>query len=438
MAETAADASRQVIAIPHDAHSWIEPWYGAYAILGALASGLAVIAIPLVVTDAGAPPSTIGAVIAAQNVGVMLAPFWGALADRTHAYRTVFFTGFALIGLGFLDFSFLSGFAFWLAGAFLLGLGTGASNTVAALFVVEFNPKSEWSSRISWLQTFNAVGSVFGMAFAGLLAAHWTTLVAAFLVIPAIILGGRGLPVPGGPLHIPHLRAQLIEGELSQMLHRSGPNAASVVGQVRLPPLAELKAFIHPLHSAFGLFLLAWLLFSLAVSSFGSLYPVLMRTGFGIEPARSAMIMSIATALSIPLYNFAGRLAARKGPVSTLRLGTLTRAVALAGLGVIAYLHVGWAVLPVIVLFGSYQGIWPLLSVSSNDLAADLAHFGEGTAMGLFNATAAIASALGAIAGGQVAQHFGYAAVCLFAAAGIVLSLACTAALGRPASEKAA
>jgi MFS family permease len=436
MADAAAQPSREIIAIPHEAHSWVEPWYGAYAILGALASGFAVIGIPLVITDAGARPATIGLVIAIQNLGVMLAPLWGSLADRTRAYRTVFFLGFILIGLGFLDFSLLHGIPAWLIGAFLLGLGIGASNTVAALFVVEFKPKDEWSSRISWLQTFNATGSVFGMAFAGLLSAHLTTLVAALLVIPALVLGGRGLPVPRGPLHMPHLRLQLVEGELSQLLHRSGPDAANVVGHVRRPPLAEIKAFIHPLHSGFGLFLLAWLLFSLAVSSFGSLYPVLMRSGFGIEPARSAMIMSIATALSIPLYNFAGRVAAKRGPMSALRLGTLTRAVALAGLGIVAYLHVGWAVLPVIALFGSYQGIWPLLSVSSNDLAADLAHFGEGTAMGLFNATAAIASALGAIIGGQVADHLGYAAVCFVAAAGVLLSLACTAALRGVASAK--
>jgi predicted MFS family arabinose efflux permease len=37
-----------------------------------------------------------------------------------------------------------------------------------------------------------------------------------------------------------------------------------------------------------------------------------------------------------------------------------------------------------------------------------LAPFGEGAAMGLFNAVAAIASALGAIAGGKVADVFGY------------------------------
>jgi predicted MFS family arabinose efflux permease len=76
-------------------------------------------------------------------------------------------------------------------------------------------------------------------------------------------------------------------------------------------------------------------------------------------------------------------------------------------------------------------GIWPLLSVASNDLAAGLAPFGEGAAMGLFNAVAAIASALVAIAAGKVADMFGYSAVSLFAALGALLALACVTVLVR-------
>jgi predicted MFS family arabinose efflux permease len=49
--------------------------------------------------------------------------------------------------------------------------------------------------------------------------------------------------------------------------------------------------------------------------------------------------------------------------------------------------------------------------------------------MGLFNAVAAIASAVGAVIGGKVADKFGYPAVSLFAASGALLALACVAVL---------
>jgi predicted MFS family arabinose efflux permease len=77
----------------------------------------------------------------------------------------------------------------------------------------------------------------------------------------------------------------------------------------------------------------------------------------------------------------------------------------------------------VILLVGSFLAVWPLLSVASNDLSAALADFGKGTAIGLFNAAGAIASAAGAIIGGAVAVRFGYPSVGLFAAVGIAAAL---------------
>jgi MFS family permease len=420
---------REVIATHGHIKQWIEPWYGAYAILGALASGLAVIAIPLVVTGGGGSATEIGTAIAAQNIGALFAPFWGLIADKFKSYRAIFFLGFILIGLGFLDLSALHGLAAWSTGTFLIGFGTGASNTVASLFVVEFSPQAEWGPRISWMQTFNAAGSVLGMALAGLLAPRLDTVLAALLVIPALIIGGRGLPVPRGRFHLP--RPRLHATQLVNLLHRSGPNAASVIAAMHRPRIGDLRAVRMSITTGFGVFLTAWFLFSLAVSSFASLYPVLMEKSYGIAVAQSALLMSIATALSIPLYNYAGRLVARRGPSFTVGIGIGGRMIGLAGLGAVAFMHVGWAILPVILLFGLYQGIWPLLSVASNDLAAGLAPFGEGTAMGLFNAAAAIASAAGAVLGGVIADRFGYGAVSLFAAAMALAALAFVVALSR-------
>ena len=421
---------RQVIAIQGPVHHWIEPWYLAYAILGALASGLAAILIPLVVTNSGGSSTQIGAAIGAQNLGALFAPIWGWAADRSLAYRAIFFSGFMLIGAGFLGLAVMHGFGAWLISAFLVGFGTGASNTVASLFVVEFTPASEWSQRISWLQTFNALGAIVGMAIAGLLEPAFGTLVAALLVIPAIIIGGWGLPVPRSPFHIPHLR---IPGRaVAHLARRGGPNAAAVVGHIhrlRLSDLAKLRTIFS---SAFGVFLGSWFFFSVGISSFSSLYPVLMLRSFGVGVAKSSMLMSIATLVSIPLYNLAGRLASRYGPVQVLSAGICGRMIALVALGVVAYLHPSSPAVPALVAFGLFQGIWPLLSVASNDLAAGLAPIGEGTAMGLFNGAAAIASALGAVAGGAVADRFGYESVNLFAAAAALLSLLCVLPLRNP------
>ena len=420
---TVESTKRQVIATQGPVHHWIEPWYLAYAILGALASGLAAILIPLVVTKSGGSSTQIGAAIAAQNVGALFAPIWGWAADRSLAYRAIFFSGFMLIAAGFLGLAVMHGLGTWLVSPFLIGFGTGASNTVACLFVVEFTPENEWSQRISWLQTFNALGAVVGMAIAGLLEPILGTLVAAALVIPAILIGGWGLPVPRSSFHIPRLR---IDGRaVAHLARRGGPNAAAVIGLIHRLKLSDLAILRTTFNSTFGLFLGAWFCFSVGISSFSSLYPVLMLKSFGVAVAKSSLLMSVATLLSIPLYNLAGRLATNYGPVQILSTGICTRIMALVALGVVAHLHPSSPAVSALVAVGIFQGIWPLLSVASNDLAAELAPIGEGTAMGLFNAAAAIASALGAIAGGAVADRFGYGSVNVFAAAGALLSLLC-------------
>jgi MFS transporter, DHA1 family, tetracycline resistance protein len=174
----------------------------------------------------------------------------------------------------------MHGFGGWLISAYLVGFGTGASNTVASLFVVEFTPESEWSQRISWLQTFNALGAILGMAIAGLLQPAFGTFVAALLVIPAIIVGGWGLPVPRSTFHIPRLRFHA--GHVAHLARCGGPNAVAVVGHIHRLRLSDLPRLGIILNSAFGVFLGSWFFFSVGISSFSSLYPVLMLRSFGV------------------------------------------------------------------------------------------------------------------------------------------------------------
>jgi len=363
----------------------------------------------------------IGTAIAALNFGVLFAPFWGWISDRSRAYRSVFFSGFLLIALGFLGFVLMKGRGVWLAGSFLIGFGTGASNTVASLFVVEFTPAAEWSRRISWLQTFNAIGCVLGVAGAGLLRPQLGMLASAFLVVPALIVGGIGLPVPGGPFHMPTLEVE--RAQLARQVRRVESLSSSVITHLHRLHFRDLKALRAAFMTGFSVLLASWFFFSLAVSAFFSLYPVLMLKSFGMAVAKSSLLMSVATALSIPLYNIAGSLATRRGPALVLTIGIAVRMIALAGLGLLGFFRLPFSpVLAAVVFYGAFQGIWPLLSVASNDMSAALAPFSEGTAMGLFNAAAAIASAGGAIVGGAMAYKFGYPSASLLAAAIIAIA----------------
>lgn len=422
---TALIQSAQVITV-RDFRRWIEPWYLAYAILGALVSGTAIILIPRVIASADAATGEtgvhIGLVVAAESFGELFAPFCGWLADISRFYRPIFFGGFLLISLGFLCFVLHGSLTLWVAGALLIGFGTAASNTVASLFIVEFAPATEWAERISWLQAFYALGSALGIALGGVFLPRVGILFSAALVIPAILVGGWGLPIPGSLFPMHDLR--IMHSELATFVRRVEPMAASVTSWLHAMTPDDLRRPRSTLSTSFGLFMVGWFLFMLGISAIFSLYPLVMLHTFAMSPSKSSALSSSAHLLGIPLYNFAGRIANRRGPALILAISMIISAVVFGAMGLVGISHIGSTTLTAVILIGSFNLAWPLMIVASNDLSVALADFGRGTAVGLFNASSAVATGVGSMMGGVVADRYSYPSV------GIVASLAVAAALG--------
>ena len=141
----------------------IEKWYLGYLCQGILVLGTIPILLPIIVehyTD-----DAIADIIAAMfYTGQLTAPFWGKIADSTRNLGLFYLLGYIMLGIGTFFFSFLQNEAFWLLLALLQGMGTESTNTVAAMFIVEFKPKKEWNIRIGWLQCFYGIGQASGLS----------------------------------------------------------------------------------------------------------------------------------------------------------------------------------------------------------------------------------------------------------------------------------
>lgn len=417
------------------AHGQIAPWYGAYALLGALASGFIPILAPLVMDARGASATLIGAVMAALNLGLLSCPVWGSLADGRRAYRLVFSIGFVLLGLAIGAFTLNGSPTVELGLGFIMGLGIGASNTVANLFVVEFYPRSEWDSRIGALQTFNAMGQVVALVLAGMLLPRMGLLFAAALALPAIVLANFGLPVTRMPSGGHSLSA--IEAKAGYLIRHSELWAGSLFHHVERPRLPTARTLRVAFSGNFGRFLAGWLILSFGISAFFALYPVLMREAFAIRPAASSTLYAGAAAFSIVLYGPAARYSNRLGAATVYRAGVWCRVVTLAGMVALAYVAPPFRFIGIIACFTVFQLAWPLLSVSGTDLAAGLATMPQGEAMGLFGASGALASAAGALAAGVVAQTLGYGATIVLATVAVMASVAPVRQLATPAEGAA-
>jgi hypothetical protein len=61
---------------------WVEPWYLSDAILGCTMGGMFPILMPILVLKRFSSACPVGHVMAAFNLGGLMAPIWGSIADR--------------------------------------------------------------------------------------------------------------------------------------------------------------------------------------------------------------------------------------------------------------------------------------------------------------------------------------------------------------------
>ncbi|HQU16186.1 MAG: MFS transporter [Gammaproteobacteria bacterium] len=413
---------------------YMEPWYLAYLLLGAVTAGLVPILLPLMIVAVSHKLSTVAYVMGVFNLGLLTSPAWGLLAERGRLYRGVFFGGFVAVLSGLIVMPLVASAGPWMVLAFVIGAGTAAAATVASLFVLDFAPRTEWEPRIGWLQSFNGAGQVVGLLLAGVFShGHYAAglWVAALLLAPALYLGGRGLPIArerrAGRERDPHLhlnvralagvpRANLPGGGLLHHSHHIN--------------LAALRSIRGLLGTPFGRFLGSWFALSMGVAGFFTYFPLLMRSSYGVAPSWTSLTYALAAGVGIALFILSSRWAARSGAAHVYLAGVALR---LAGFGLLLALFLVPAGAKAGLSLAGFAAImlaWPILSVSGTDLAARLAPMGEGAAMGLFNASQALATVLGTFAAGPLVHVFGYGVIPVLALAGLLAAGALARGLG--------
>jgi len=382
------------------------------------ATGVVPIVVPLAISRLGSA-ADVGLVMAAISLGGLTAPLWGALADHYRLHRWLLAGGFVVTAIGMAVLPFTTTRAAWLGLALLQGLGVAGATTVANLFVVEVHPEAEWDERIAWLYTFYDGGHV-----SGLLLAAWVSQSDLRLSLP-VMTGGTVVAAGLGWWTTQTPPASLLPKPL--LLHPVQHDAWVLGAPQRLSHhhgWQEIRWLGTVLRTPFCLFLVAWLLSIMGSSAFFAFYPVLMQEVFGIAVWLSSCAFAVAVGLRLLLYVSAGHWSEAYGPARVLRAALGMRLLAFLAILSLGFIpvssqsHLALMGVPLLVL------PWSFLSVSSTALTAHLSPVGEGTGMGMLNATSAIAGMMGAMVGGWLAVHWGYHAVLGLAVAGLALGLA--------------
>ena len=387
-------------------HRWVEPWYLSYAILGCTIGGMFPILIPLLALKRFSSTCHVGLIMAAFNLGGLMAPILGSVVDRYKIHRGMLSGGLIITSIALAALSYTNNFAFWLGLALIQGIGVFTAMTVGNLFIVEIHPKTEWNERIGWLQTFNSGGQVSGM----LLAAALSQIdLSSSLLIAASLIAVAVLPSCLAP-KVSHEKAALRSASLYPdcLCHRTQESSHFPVKPFRINFSTNLNSVRS---TPFEHFMGIWFLCAAGASAIYTLYPVMMQEMYGLGQEIVSLTFAVAMGISVFLYAQAGNLAHRFGPMRILQSFLGVRLVAFISFFFLKMFHSDGQVQLVLLSFCAIVLCWPFLIVSGTALTALLSPFGEGEAMGIFCAVLAAACVTGSTIGGWLAAQWGYNAV---------------------------
>ena len=407
---------------------YARPWYAAYFLLGIVTSGLVPVLLPLMIEGVSGHLSTVAYVMGSYDIGLLSAPLWGLAAEKQHLYRSLFIGGFFLSAIAVATFPETHTLVEWLVAALLLGAGTSGSATIASLFIVNFAPREEWEPRIGMLQTFNGSGQVVGLLLASMFSHGIYNVglwLAAAILVPALPLGLLGLPVTS---------SIAVKGHVPQHPYRRlDIRALSVFPRVNLPSgfgyhlhgsvLQGIRRLPDTFGTPFARFLLSWFFLGLGVTGFFTYFPLFLAHSYGLAGYLSSLIYALSAALGIGLFIFASKWSANYGASIVYQIGLWLRFGGFIILLITLFLPLGWKSTISSIGFAIIVLSWPILSVSGTGLAAYLTPFSEGAAMGLFNASLALATVIGAFLSGPLIAIFGYKVIVVMALFLIIVAI---------------
>jgi DHA1 family multidrug resistance protein-like MFS transporter len=400
-----------------------------------LGSGLTATLLPLfVVQVAGGNVADVGRVTAlAALAGVPASIFWGNLSDRLGRRRPFLLLGFLGFATSLLLISLGHSVSQVLIVSTLGALFSTAIEPVASALVLDNVPEDRWPESLG---RFNQIGGwsfvaglLVGTAWLALLPGQWS---------PALAMRGLFLTAGGvASLSLALALGWLREPPTVRGRRRFHPGligrlAVAVVERALFYP-PRLRYFVlrpaflaqvrQHLRNALGRYYLCSLLSFFAIHVGFVPFPIFLTDTLGATNAQVFLISLIKFTIDALLYVPMGRVVQRRRGIGLLAQATAVRVGVFGLFALIALVRPGPIGLVVVAFVHIFSGVtWAAIAVSGTTAVAMLAPKGvEGRALGLYNAIIGAAGIAGSLAGGYLAQVFGYAVS--FGTAALLMSL---------------
>ncbi len=183
---------------------------------------------------------------------------------------------------------------------------------------------------------------------------------------------------------------------------------------------AALRRLFEIWRSRFGLYLASWFLLMFGTWLIYNLDPLLMLNAYGIGAGASSLYDAVGATLGVFAYAPSGSAGTRIGDDRVVLFGAVMTLLSVIGMAVLAFVDTGYNAWLIPAVFALTPIAWSPLIVAGTAVTAQLAvpqGVPEGAAIGVYNATTAIASVLSALAAGVIADQTSYGVVLIVAAA---------------------
>lgn len=411
-------------------------WFFAF-IPFKLGEALLITLLPLfIVQAANGSVADVGRVHSAISLaGVIAFILWGNLSDKIGRRRPFFILGF--LGFGICTAFIALGqnvsqvFIFSFLGAFLMA----AITPVASASILDGVPEEEWATR------FGRFYQISGWSFVGgvLLGATWLALFSGqlgnSLAMRILLLFAGGVAFLSFILCLRWVREpQQLRKQRQYKEQLRTPLTVAVIERRALfypsrmlyfvlQPSWPIKVVKQLLASPLLLYYGCAALFFFAVNLVFVPFPIFLTDVLGATNSQVMLISLGKAAIESFFYMPVGRFVQKRRGIHLQAWATGVRVVIFAIFTLVALMQPSPVCLIVIGVTHLLTGVtWAAINVSSTTVVAALAPKGqEGMAMGVYNSLLGVATIIGSICGGQLAQSFGYSAC--FATGAVLMGL---------------
>lgn len=417
-----------------------EKWYYSFLPYN-VSAGSTNALIPLFITEGlRGSVAQVGIVSAATSLAsVPGAILWGNLSDTTRKRVPFVLIGFLGVALSLVLMGLSHSITEYYLANFIFGFTGAAIAPVGTVMVLECFQRDQWAKRLGDFSRVGGLGWVMGL----IIGIIWLTMFpgdGAAMPMRGLFLlaGGMGfLSVLLGWGYMREPSESIHRKELPQFdLYRAPSYLMEKMRYMpqRLLYILELSHRNLSPHNFSRNLQMYYVVVFLAFTGFLSFYvalPTFLSQQVGISSAQVFIVYLASSFVSLIFYSRAGRLVDRFGGrrVQYFAFGLRAIIFPLFFVATLIPLDVGSVFVLMCLLNGLTGLCWALLAVAGDALVAGMSMRAfRSQSMGMYNSMRGMATIIGSLLGGLVAQYFGYLSLFLMSSLFIAASLVVLAA----------